>query len=320
MTGKEILEAEFEKAGMRGYRADQVDVLLQSIASFVDKQNTEIKDLKYKTQILADKIEEYKKDEESIRDALLGAQKMGSSILNEAKAKAETVIRESKSTSEELLSTAQVKSEAMVREAKTTSEDMLAHAKLKIENLTKESLLKANAEIANARKESEKEQKLLEAMKLEVSNFRSFILKQYKDHLDLLSNLPVVEEKSAEMTPSPVKTSVSMNENIKVEEIKDEDNHIENINDNKDNTISITNSQTIKSDIKVSNETENIPLSVEEKQQTREFHKRNTMTLDENETKESVATNDSDKFVVRGQRTSFAAKYGELDFGNHKDK
>lgn len=320
MTGKEILEAEFEKSGMRGYRADQVDALLQSIASYVDKQNAEIKDLKYKTQILADKIEEYKKDEESIRDALLGAQKMGSSILNEAKAKAETVLRESKSTSEQLLTTAKSKSESMLHEAKVTSEDMLAHAKLKIESITKDSLQKANEEIALARKASEKEQKLLDAMKLEVSNFRSYILKQYKEHLDLLSNLPTVEDNPV-TTTSINRSSASTTENIKVEEIKDDETASNSSVEENDDEISITNAQTIKTDIKLSTEADHIQLANEDKQQTREFPKRNFVSPEENETeKKPESTNSTDKFVVRGQRPSFAEKYGELDFGNHKDK
>lgn len=314
MTGKEILEAEFEKAGLRGYRADQVDALLQSIASFVDKQSAEIKDLTYKVKILADKIEEYKKDEENIRDALLGAQKMGSSILHEAKAKAESLDRQAKATSEELLITAKAKSESMINEAKNTSEDMLAQAKIKIEKITRESLMKANEEISNARKASEKEQRLLEAMKLEVSNFRSMILKQYKEHLDLLSNLPFVDDNKEVEKKDEVKTvNASQSENIKVEEIKNE-----NVEKKSSDDINITNLRTIKSDVKVSDENVDNTLENDEKQQTKEFNKHIDITKDE--TKEIEKVNNSNSFGFNGQRTSFTAKYGELDFGNHKEK
>ncbi|MEG0895032.1 MAG: DivIVA domain-containing protein [Oscillospiraceae bacterium] len=176
MTGKEILEKEFDRAGMRGYRADQVDEFLQQIAKYVDNLLHTKEDYEYKLKLLADKIEEYKKDEAVIRDAVLDSKKLGSRMVEEAK----------------------IKSEQMLNDAKLSAESMLSQAKGKIENLTKESLQKANIEINSAKRECEREQKRLEVMKKEVSNFRSSILKQYKNHLDLLSNLPVFEEKTSQ--------------------------------------------------------------------------------------------------------------------------
>lgn len=68
MTGKDIQNAAFEKAGMRGYRADQVDAYLHTVAEYVDEQNEKIEDLTYKLKVLADKVEEYRTDEENIRE------------------------------------------------------------------------------------------------------------------------------------------------------------------------------------------------------------------------------------------------------------
>lgn len=179
MTGKEILEEEFERAGMRGYRADQVDAFLQKVAAYVDEQEAARSDLTYKMQILAGKIEEYKKDEENIREALLGAQKLGNSILSDARAKAET----------------------MTREAKATSDEMLTQAKAKVDAMTKDSLQKVNLELSALKRECDVEQRRYEMLKQEVSSFRASILKQYKAHLDLLSNLPTQENKLS--TPPP---------------------------------------------------------------------------------------------------------------------
>lgn len=350
MTGKEILQAEFEKAGMRGYRADQVDALLQSIASFVDKQKKENDDLTYKMKILADKIEEYKKDEESIRDALLGAQKMGSSILNEAKSKAEALTRESRAAAEEMLTSAQQKSEAMVSSAKTASEEMLAQAKSKIENLTKDSLQKANLEIANARREGEREKKKLEAMKNEISSFRSSILKQYKAHLDLLSNLPVEEIKERDAHEMPQQASanksddsensrtaspsedVSQPEKGQKSNLAPAEQVLEKEENSKISKIPITHSQTIKSDITAGANSgdDDSELKSFEKEQTKEFGKRISVSVLGNEAdqdkQEDDSKNESDKdshkndFIARSRRTSFAEKFGELDFGNNNNK
>ena len=181
MTGKEILEEEFEKAGMRGgYNAQQVDAFLQRVASYVDDVNQQNSDLNYKIKILADKIEEYKADEENIRAALLGAQKLGTSVVNEAKAKAE----------------------AMTREARAASEEMLSQARAKIDALTRESKQKTSMELSAMKRECDLEQRTLEKMKQEVSNFKNFLLKQYKAQLQLLTNLPSMDDRGERPAPA----------------------------------------------------------------------------------------------------------------------
>ncbi|WMJ23113.1 DivIVA domain-containing protein [Paludicola sp. MB14-C6] len=283
MTGKQILEEEFEKSGMRGYRADQVDAFLQTVATYVDDVNAKNEDLTYKLQILADKIEEYKKDEESIREALLGAQKLGSSILNEAKAKAEAITKEAKSTSDELLS----------------------QAKTKVEIMTKDSLHKANMEIISIKKETDWEQRKLDAMKMEVSNFRSAILKQYKNHLDLLSNLPSLEQPNNE-PPIEKKQPV---------EVQPKETSTEEVVEEKSETIA-SEMQTITSAIVDSDNN----IEEDSKEHTREFNGyRNSVTapldLDEKE-KEQL----KNEFNSRLQRkNNIIEKYGELAFGTHKD-
>lgn len=57
--------------------------------------------------MLADKLTEYREDEESLRTALLGAQKLGDSVIRESKTKAEIIMRD-----------ATIKAEAMVNNAK----------------------------------------------------------------------------------------------------------------------------------------------------------------------------------------------------------
>ncbi len=299
MTGKEILEEEFEKAGMRGYKADQVDAFLQSVATYVDDQNTKNNDLTYKIQILADKIEEYKKDEENIRDALLGAQKLGSSILNEAKSKAETISRE----------------------ARISSDQLLSQAKMKIESLTRDSLQKVNYEITVLKKECEREQKKLDTMKLEVSNFRSSILRQYKTHLDLLSNLPSVDSDNdnIEFNSQPIKTQTQQDVDIIPDDkelVQSNSNQNSTLNDEKNEELGITDSQTIKSNI-LSLDNED---GQEEKDHTKEFNKQNTGNIFTQDMVDNNKANNSKDFKTYGQRTNFAEKYGELNFGKNKDK
>lgn len=313
MTGKEILEKEFEKAGMRGYRADEVDSFLQSIAAFVDKQSAQIKELTYKIQILADKIEEYKKDEENIRDALLGAQKMGSSILNEAKSKADSMTREAKLSSEEVTVKSQEQADKILRDAKLASEEMLSQAKSKIELLTKESLLKANDEVVALKKSTEAEKQKLDKMKQEVSLFRSNILKQYKAHLDLLTNLPSIEENNTE-EKTALHSSEKTSKHHKTEKSEATSQEPKrSVTEIQKPEIFDVQPQTVTSEIlPVASEEE---LAAEEKQQTKEY-KHKIVGVSE----ESIEEKEND-FSSNLAKPNYVAKFGELDFGNYnKDK
>lgn len=312
MTGKEIMAEEFERAGMRGYRADQVDAFLQKVADYVDEQDVKINDLTYKIQILADKIEEYKADEENIRDALLNAQKLGSSILNEAKAKAESLTRD-----------AQAKAESMVNEAQSTSDELMEQAKTKVEALTKDSLQKANAELAAVKRERDAEQRHLEAMKQEVSKFRASILKQYKAHLDLLSSLPTVEEsKTAEEKEAEEPEVIQAPEEViepaaeepaeeKIEEIPAEETAAAVEEGDSASEAEPEKIETITSELSgVEQELEN-----EEKAQTKEF-------VGESKSEEKSRESERHEYAFnrRSTRNSYVEKFGELRFGGFNDK
>ena len=176
MTGKDIQNAAFEKAGMRGYRADQVDAYLHTIAEYVDEQNEKIEDLTYKLKVLADKVEEYRSDEENIREALLGAQKLGSSIVNEAKAKAQ----------------------ALAEEAQASADEMMAQAKAKVEAITKESLQRATADLNALKRECDAEQRSYEMLKKEISKLKANIMQQYRSHIAMVMALPSIEEQKTD--------------------------------------------------------------------------------------------------------------------------
>ncbi|MEG0570336.1 MAG: DivIVA domain-containing protein [Oscillospiraceae bacterium] len=169
MTLSELQAVQFE-TGMRGYKCEQVDKFIDDATALIGELTTKNDDLLSKIQILADKVEEYKKDEECIREALLGAQRLGSSVLAEAKQKSET----------------------MLREATTSSEELVSQAKARADFLIKDSVNKASTESNSIKKSIENEQKNLEMMKSEVASFKTTILNLYKSHLELLSNIPEI--------------------------------------------------------------------------------------------------------------------------------
>lgn len=100
ITPQEIRNATFE-SNFRGYKPEDVDKFLEKIAQEVEALQAEQSTYNQKLKILAGKIEEYRDQEETLKLALINAQRMGESIIKEAKQKAETIIREANIRSED---------------------------------------------------------------------------------------------------------------------------------------------------------------------------------------------------------------------------
>jgi len=106
LTPKEIAEKSFDRTFGFGYRMDSVDQFLEKAAAALQEQIDKNADLEKKLQILADKLTEYRSDEESLRTALLGAQKLGDSVIRESKTKAEIIMRDANIKAETIVGNA----------------------------------------------------------------------------------------------------------------------------------------------------------------------------------------------------------------------
>lgn len=106
MTPNDIQNKKFDRA-VGGYKPEDVNIHLNQVADYVQQLEAEKKDLEDKMMILAEKLEEYREDEDSLRAALIGAQKLGDSVVRDAKTKAEVLITEAKMKAQELVNDAQ---------------------------------------------------------------------------------------------------------------------------------------------------------------------------------------------------------------------
>jgi len=104
-TAAEIRNVEFTK-NMGGYKAAEVDAFVDACADTVETLTSEKEELNKKLAILADKLVEYRRDEDSIRSALLSAQRMGDSIVREAREQAANILTDAKAEAEEIIGTA----------------------------------------------------------------------------------------------------------------------------------------------------------------------------------------------------------------------
>ncbi len=102
LTINDIKEKKFEKSAF-GYKMEDVENFLNDVIDLVAELQEENADAQKKLVVLAEKIEEYRNEEDSLRQALLGAQKLGDSILKEAKNRAEIIMRDATIKSEQIV-------------------------------------------------------------------------------------------------------------------------------------------------------------------------------------------------------------------------
>lgn len=99
-TPQDLKEHEFEKAVFGGYDATAVEDFFEKTVDNYAALYKENAVLKSKLKVLVEKVEEYRSTEDSMRMALLTAQKMGNEIVEEANKKAENIIADARERTE----------------------------------------------------------------------------------------------------------------------------------------------------------------------------------------------------------------------------
>ena len=114
ISASEIHELRFEKAAF-GYKQEDIDEFLNRLEQEVEIANQELEESNSKIQILADKVREYMRDEDALKDALLGAQKEGHRIVDEANDRAEQIIADAKQKADAMMDEVTVEHDALVQ-------------------------------------------------------------------------------------------------------------------------------------------------------------------------------------------------------------
>lgn len=164
ITSKDVRNKRFEKAAF-GYKQEEIDEFLSQLEAELDEMERERAESNNKIQVLADKVREYMRDEDALKDALLGAQKQGHQVINEANEKAEQIIAE-----------AEAKAAALEDEATRQHAEAMEKNRLEIEK---------------------EKQALIEAQQ-QVSEFKKSLFDMYKNHLELISSMPETFEEAAD--------------------------------------------------------------------------------------------------------------------------
>ncbi len=104
LTIDEIKNISFRKATLSGgYRAEDVDAFIDEVIVSFEQQKKEKTNLVHKIDVLATRVEQYRADEETVRNALLASQKVSDACIKEAKEKAAKIVREAEEKAQSLL-------------------------------------------------------------------------------------------------------------------------------------------------------------------------------------------------------------------------
>ncbi len=107
LTIDEIKNISFRKATLSGgYRAEDVDAFIDEVIATFEQQKKEKTNLVHKIDRLATRLEEYREDEETVRNALLTSQKMSDACIKEAKEKAAKIVRDAEEKAQALVADA----------------------------------------------------------------------------------------------------------------------------------------------------------------------------------------------------------------------
>lgn len=95
LTIEDVKQISFRKAGIGGYKPEDVDAFIDQVLITMEQMKKEKSDLVKKMDILATRVEEYRADEDAVRNAMLASQRVADSTIKSAKVKAAQILEES---------------------------------------------------------------------------------------------------------------------------------------------------------------------------------------------------------------------------------
>lgn len=226
LTPERIKERTFQTAGRGSYRAEDVDGFMNEVSASYEQMYKENTDLIKKISILAKKVEEYRADEDSLKMALLNAQKLADKIVAEAKETAANEVASVKAETDKLRAdaasdaaalelNARNESESLLESSKKEADAILTNAKEEAERVVNEANAKSKEILGGINRKVTKESLVLEMMQKESTMFKQRLVSMYKEHINLINKLPEIvdeeldqkeaEEAAAEAVSEPVK-------------------------------------------------------------------------------------------------------------------
>ncbi len=199
LTPGKIANHHFEASGRNAYKAESVDTFLKEVVESFDQMFRENGEMYKKINLLAQRLEEYRKDEDNIRNALITAQRAAERITREAQEKADKLVAEVQERTDTENAKLDAAAKEILSKAKYQADSIVEEAQKQAKEIVEKAVVESKEASVNARSDMIKELAALETMKQEVTKFKQQILGQYAAQLELIKDLPeVVIEKMTE--------------------------------------------------------------------------------------------------------------------------
>lgn len=211
ITPSQIRQKKISTVDRGGYDRDEVNELLLEIIESYEAVYAENKELYRKMEILANRIEEYRADEDTIKNALIAAQKTADKLINETKQKvadtledsakkAQNTVVDAKEKADKIISSArdyvanltnekEKAASEIVDEAEKKANDAVSGAKVVAKDMLEKAKSLSKDLIGKAKAEKESQQALVEKLNEETINFRQTIVSAYEKQLEAIKNM-----------------------------------------------------------------------------------------------------------------------------------
>ncbi len=167
-----------------GFNPTEVIDFLEDIANEIQAMIDEKAETDEKLKMLYDKVNQYREDEDAIKQAMIYAQKEANKVLKEAKSKARDMLDAAKTEEIRIREQSAAECERIVNEHKE-----------ECDRIIKEQTEGTKQEIARIQDNYEDEKAKLDKLRAETTYFKSELIDLYTKQLALLTEMPEMPEK-----------------------------------------------------------------------------------------------------------------------------
>lgn len=223
LNPSQIRSRRFSSTARGTYRSEEVDAFVEEVAVSYEQMFQENAELVKRLNQLAERVDEYRKDEDSIRAAILTSQKVADQITREAQQSALEKTQQADAYYEEMVSKARDEAQETIDSAQRKADGIVAEAQMKAQLAEKEARQQAEELLQSAKKESadtieriadeiRTETITLDMIKKDAASFKEELITQYKRHIAFVEELPAVVAGMTQQDERPVQNEEPLTE------------------------------------------------------------------------------------------------------------
>lgn len=185
LTPDAVKSKQFQATGRGAYRADDVDGFFAEVSASYEQMFKENGELIKKISLLANKVEKYKDEEDSLRKALISAQTLADKIVKDAKDSIAGTLENANEDADKIRAAAEDEAKEIIAKAKAEADTVLLQSKKDADEI-----------LGAVNRKVMKESLEFEMLQKKAAEFRAHLLGLYKEHLNLINAIPeyVAEE------------------------------------------------------------------------------------------------------------------------------